>query len=857
MKRQHSIRLLSAALICIAAWVGLSSIRPALAQTQGKGKQKSSAPAVKDKAREPKSAGNRKADLPAPPQSAPAPTTPQAPLQPPEPEDDQKLERAEDLPLLPELLANLPPAASLLKDPPVDWIVLSTNKDRVLFVEPVSPRPHTIETMKAAIEKFNQTKQRVTGEQLEEQRKQFAALHYLKVLLVESAVEDYQIHIDNIAEIIHHEDLMLKRANALIDTKQINEAVELLFALDSRHPDWPGTAEAHQRLLFTEAEQKRAAGQFEAALVSLEDLFARNRKFNGLSGKLGEVVSQLLQQALAEQDYQRTRHFLRRLSALEGQHPVAVEWTTKLQTDANEKLNAAREAFAAQQYDKSARIIEQAVRVWPDTAGLTDEFRRILNRYPRLHVGVLRFAGELTAFPLESAADAREASLAQAPLFEVDRIDTVAHYRSPFLEEWEPTDLGRKVHFSLRPKWPAWETRPHWDAPTLATAFAARMNVDSSEFDERFAMFLNSVRVRSPFELEVGFTQVPWKAESLFTFPINPGDSETVGERFVRTEQTDSAITYRRARPQSESTGNPPAEVIEHRYASSDKMLQALLRGDVSMLRTSDPAMLGALAADGRFFVQQTALPVTHVLQFRPTSPLMKSRELRRGLAYSIDAEQILRTKILQNNNSQAGRRISAPFATQLSGYDSLVVPHKYQPALAAQLVIAARKLLGGNLPPLKMVCTPEPETIAAATEFVKGWSAIGVPVTLVADNEPASDDWDIAYRTLSMSEPATQLWPFLTLQPQARVQDLVHLPDWLRQELLDLEMAGETTTVVALLKQLHAHLQSQVHMIPLWEVDEFVVLRKNITGFADRPVSTYQYVDRWSIQPWYPVDAP
>ena len=57
---------------------------------------------------------------------------------------------------------------------------------------------------------------------------------------------------------------------------------------------------------------------------------------------------------------------------------------------------------------------------------------------------------------------------------------------------------------------------------------------------------------------------------------------------------------------------------------------------------------------------------------------------------------------------------------------------------------------------------------------------------------------------------------------------------------------------------ELHAHLFSEVECIPLWEIDDAIVLRKNIHDFpAVRFVNSYQDVERWIVQPWYSEDEP
>jgi len=59
-------------------------------------------------------------------------------------------------------------------------------------------------------------------------------------------------------------------------------------------------------------------------------------------------------------------------------------------------------------------------------------------------------------------------------------------------------------------------------------------------------------------------------------------------------------------------------------------------------------------------------------------------------------------------------------------------------------------------------------------------------------------------------------------------------------------------------MNSLHADLYSQVGYIPLWEIDDSIVLRKNVHDFPPAKfVDTYQDIDRWTVQSWYPEDEP
>jgi len=103
------------------------------------------------------------------------------------------------------------------------------------------------------------------------------------------------------------------------------------------------------------------------------------------------------------------------------------------------------------------------------------------------------------------------------------------------------------------------------------------------------------------------------------------------------------------------------------------------------------------------------------------------------------------------------------------------------------------------------------------------------------------------------MTEPVADLWPFLTMKPSARVDDLEHLPDWLRQQLIELEQAVDFRSAVQQLRELHFRLNELVYLIPLWEVDDVIVIRRNIQGFPQQIVSPYQNVERWFVGPWFP----
>ena len=106
------------------------------------------------------------------------------------------------------------------------------------------------------------------------------------------------------------------------------------------------------------------------------------------------------------------------------------------------------------------------------------------------------------------------------------------------------------------------------------------------------------------------------------------------------------------------------------------------------------------------------------------------------------------------------------------------------------------------------------------------------------------------------MAESVSELWPFLTMKTDARVEDLEHLPDWLRQMLVELEQAVDFGNAVEIMQTLHFRLHELVHIIPLWEIDDVMVVRENVGKFPPALVHPYQDIERWEVKDWFATDG-
>ncbi|MFN0198328.1 MAG: ABC transporter substrate-binding protein, partial [Planctomycetaceae bacterium] len=745
------------------------------------------------------------------------------------------------------------------------------------------------------------TVREIRGERLKLLMDERSKLDLLNLILVDGGEQpEVRIRMRYVKEIIYHEDQMLQRVDELIEQQKLAEAFEMLYLLERQSPQWPGLTQRQSHLLVAEAIAKRNAGEWEAALVLLEESFSRDAKNAALPEQMGAVIDQLIQTALAEFDNRQARHFHGRLKALFPSHEVAARWEATWSAKTTELMTAAQSAFDEGRYEDATENVRLASHVWPSDPQLPGLYRRIVGRSQRLEVGVLRRVDTEPHLPWLTEIQERHHRLLYVDLFEVSRTQTQTHYSSRFFERWEPTNLGREAHFWLRKNRRADESLPLVSARVIADEIHRRIRPGSPVYDERLASYLESVKVKTPHELIVTFSRIPFEAETLFRFPVaadesppevqltsatnaaglakvdvenvasptndnGSADLKKKGHRFFIHEQSEDRILYRRSIPEPDGLNEYHiAEIVERRFANPQKAMQALMRGEISMLANIDRGDLATLQNDDRFTVAKYGLPLTHLVQFHPRSTVFKNVQIRRALAYSIQREKILQEIVLKNGDASWGRLISAPYPRQHAAYSKLISERPFDVTMAMSLLFSVKKQFPDGIPVLKMACEPDPDYRAAAEKMIRDWARLGFQIELLPIDADVSKDasdgsppWDIVYRTVTVEDPITDFWPLLCQEPTARVESLTFLPDWLRQELVELENANDFKTAIYWMHRLHEHLQNEAELIPLWETDEYFLYRKNIRGVPDQPIWSYQDVESWSLVPWYPTDTP
>ena len=369
-------------------------------------------------------------------------------------------------------------------------------------------------------------------------------------------------------------------------------------------------------------------------------------------------------------------------------------------------------------------------------------------------------------------------------------------------------------------------------------------------------------------------------------------DVTLLSTRFTKVQTDDTKTSYLRERP--EPDGLDPSkyhvtEVREKNFADRDELLKSVIRGEIDYLPNLLPWEVDAFKAAPAFQVRQYALPLTHVITFNPLSERIVNAQMRRALSFALNRESILKSIVLRDQSMRYGRSTSAPWHLKSYATNPLEKPPEFNLRLAYALRYAAERQLqlaeltkletaakakaketGDKfesvefrkntnvdyikLPRLRMVVDPDPTAMEAAKRMAVYWGKIKFEIDLIPGDQPGTPlqdaDWDLCYRRIRMEEPLLELWPLLTNESSFDMNRLKLFPDWMRQELVNLDYSASFVDAQDRLFTIHRHMAAEAFIIPLWEVDEFAVWKKSTLGIPDNPMSPYQNVERWIVRP-------
>lgn len=805
------------------------------------------------------------------------------------------------LPLLEEM--EIPTTDELLKantsDKMFDWVVLKP-EGRVLVTQPVYPRPDTLRRREEERLNLESSNPR-TPEERQKRSDRLTELRTLILSLPDDAVTEYKIPTTAVDRIILYEELCLQRIDRLIEAGDIRNAYDLLLIVENLIPDWDLSKPRFEQVLLKDSELRAQAGDIYSALAMLDELAARKSSNPEVQLRFGNIIGGMVEVAVGAKEYRKARFLLSRLERHYPQHQVVADWKNRLSALASKELEQAVAVFREKKFSEAASKAINADVIWPLTGNQRGTYSQIIARNQTLRVGVEQFSEDGIVFPGPLPAESRHRELVEVPLFEPVSADELVYFRSSFFEKWIPSDLGRELVLTLRETRPHWQSQPVLTANQIADTISHQINPDDPRFNPRLASFVSEFSVRSPTELKLKFRRVPLSIESLLRFPVvvpneqaqSSGDQDLLlSTRFKQISSSENSRRY--ARLIEEPDGLAPSqyhisEVVETKFSDRHLLVQSMIRGDLDYIPSLRPWEVDAFRASPEFHVEPYALPVNHVIVFNPKSKNIVNAQQRRALSLAIDRETILKNVILRDPTMKYGRTTTAAWRKTSYATNPLETAPPYDIRLAyalrfsaeAQLKIAELAKLQEvaaakakeekqdfdpaafraetkvdyiKLPKLRLVVEPDELAQQSAERILAYWQKIQFDVEIVPGNRDgeklADSDWDLMYRTLRMEEPLFDLWSVVTNDDSFDVRRLDGFPDWMRQELINLDYAPSFVDAQGKLFTIHRHMAAQAFLIPLWEFDEFAAFQKDVTGYSSRPVTPYQNVERWIIKP-------
>lgn len=508
----------------------------------------------------------------------------------------------------------------------------------------------------------------------------------------------YEVQWSAVAKIELFEQMLLAEGTRLTAAGEFAEAFEYLAFLSLNYPQLGGLESLRQQHLWREASTLFSAGKRDEAWSVLVALYQRNGQFPRLVNAVQAVGDGLIGQHLEGKNYAAAGALV---DAMERsfptlQVPSIAKWRQRFQSDAQEQLAKAREAFAAKRYSAARDAVTYAMAILPGVPGGAELWREIQTAAPEVRVGVTQGGGPGSMDRTPDWATARSGELVNPRLVRMVGFSGEGGvYASPWAEiASSGSGLDSTVRYS-----PQAISRGLLPG-SLALRVVDLATAGSPRFQADLAGLLKSVTIVGGQDVKISWQRAHIRPESLLQIPLRwlatapiPG-----GGLWFDLQPPDAETAQPQLRYGRDAAAGELASVVEMVYPDDEEALAALVRGDVDAIDRVPPWQLERARGVRNITVEPYRLPTVHVLVPNLKNPLLEVREFRRAICYAIDAQRIVSDILLGGQPQPGFRTLSGPFpaGTALNdpvgyAYNTEVAPRPYEPRLAALLAGVAR----------------------------------------------------------------------------------------------------------------------------------------------------------------------
>lgn len=676
----------------------------------------------------------------------------------------------------------------------------------------------------------------------------------------------YEIAWREIEKVILFEDLVVLRANKLLEEKKFSEAFEHLNFLMIHYPKTPGIPKLRRDFLYRSATEMATAKRLPHALGVLEEFqrtFPEDKDKDKIRNAISNVANQLVDSYFEKKDLANAKALVERLDADYKKNPLPVveKWKGKFLELATSYREQALEARDAGNYSKARRLAMNMLSVAPDIEGGKDMLNTFIREFPMIRVGVFQTSDKPDTASLADWPAFRVGQLISKPLFEFRSTGPEGgQYRFGFGSFQHSDD---RTELDLMIQSPGKDGVP--DSLSLSQALLKRATVGSSTYVPGWAAIVESVSIFGPERLKLKLSRPHVLPQAFMQWSSDATGQESNSKTLYRYAGEADGIRRFQLSESNTQIDFQPREIQEILYEDPQQAISDLIRGDIEIIDRLFPADARLLAGVNSVSVDQYALPMVHMLIPKTHNAYLDDREFRRALLYAINREAILNDEILGGRDTNLSRVVSGPFPAGASDSDPIAYAYNgsvenlaYDPRLAKVLIMLTNAKLknmadkkGQSLPPIPTIKLGVPNyesARVAGAAIVQSWKLIGLPAELVTLNglpsSSADSPVDFVYASAAVWEPATDAERLFGIGGPAESdnQFIVHA-------LGQLNVATNWKEVRQGCQDLHALVAAHLPILPLWQVGESFAYRKEATGIAKKPTGLYQDVNKWRYQ--------
>ncbi len=686
----------------------------------------------------------------------------------------------------------------------------------------------------------------------------------IQVVLMKFPERKYEIAWKSIAKIELFEDMIMREAQTRLEEKDFIGAFQNLSFMMRAYPNYPRLKELRQDFLWRSLTMSFQGGQFAQMLSALEELrrIAPTFREKDVMAAMNRVARTLVEDYEKKGDLASAKALLTRLMDTYGDIDVVKEWKQKIENQARAKQSEAEEFFKAKRYRDAQRAASVSISMFPqleESKKLLEEINRV---YPLVRVGVMQRCGEkIDPSSLMDWAGRRAGGLSFQPLFQFRATGNEGgNYSFALGSSYVLSDDRKQLILTIDPK-----IQKSLNAFGLAQILVDKATPDSPQYDPSWAAIFDSVEATGGTQLIVNLQRPNVLPHALlqWTLPDDPSLPGALPGPYLPPKFTENEASFK-LRP-SEHGSNLPMEIVEIFYDDPKAAINDLIRGDIDMIDQLYPSDAKRLASESRLQTMSYALPTTHMLIPLSEHPYLVKEKFRRALMYATNRQSMLQGELLKSNDPLDGRLISGPFPKGLGesdplayAYNDKIEPISYNPQLAKLLVLisekeieAASAKLGQSKPELKklVIGCPDFEFARVAVQaMIQQWEIIGVPAEskVLPPDAPADQlkECDLIYVITTMWEPATDIERLLGASSFAASSN-----PFVVQGLERVRAARNWKEIRDALQDMHRVINYHLPLLPLWQVTDKFVLRKNIEGVGNQPISLYQSIRSWRVK--------